>query len=497
VSEKQLTAAEVVELGAVDSQFFCSYFFPRTARQDPPAFHTKIWDMMESKHRLINIQVFRGGAKTSICRLYTAKRIAYGLAHTILYLGRAESHAIRSVNWLRTQVEHNRRYSQIFGLRPGDKWQDVEAQIWHGADEYPIWIMGMGITGTVRGINRDDFRPDLIVCDDILDNENCATEDQREKVSELLYGAIMRSLAPASEAPDAKLVMLNTPLHKEDVSTLALKDEEWRSAVHGCWTSETQESPLQQQESSWPERYPSVVLRKEKSAAAARNKLSGFIREMECRLVSPETSDFKEEWLRFYDIEPEGLRTVMVIDPVPPPSEKQIAAGFKGKDYEALAVVGRRGQDYYLLEYSLNRGHNPSWTIAEFFRLGIRWNPFRIYVESTAYQRTLAWLLKEAMEQQRRWFVIEEFDDRRSKRDKIIDGLSGPAAAGHIYIRKSHTDFISQFRDYPAIANDDLIEAMALGVKALQGAGYDSEAEAHMREEEDDIPALEYARGAP
>lgn len=492
-----LSVNEIVELGAVDPAFFCSYFFPKSARQSPPPFLQKVWGLLESDNRLLNIQVFRDGAKTTTCRLYTAKRIAYGLAHTVLYLGKSESHAVRSINWLRTQIEYNQRFSQVFGLRPGNKWQDFEAQIWHGADEYPIWVMGMGITGAVRGINRDDFRPDLIVCDDIIDDENCATDEQREKLSNLLYGAIVRSLAPATEAPDAKLVMLQTPLHKEDVSTLALRDNAWRSAVFGCWTPETADLPVRDQESAWPERYPSETLRQDKRDYLARNRASVWAREMECKLVTPETRAFKEGWLRHYELDPESYRCVMVIDPVPPPSERQIAKGLVGKDYEALAVIGRRGQDFYLLDYSLKRGHEPTWTVAEFFRLALRWRPFRVYVESTAYQRTLAWLLRNAMEQQRQWWVIEEFDDRRKKRDKILDGLSGPAANGHLFVRPTHSEFISQFRDYPDVAHDDIVEAVAIGVTALQSPGYDEEAARLVMEEEEDIPDLLYARGAP
>ena len=496
------TIEEIVELGAVDTEFFCRYFFPRTVRQESPEFHQEIWDRVEGPSRLVNIQVFRGGAKTTILRLYTAKRIAYGLAHTILYIGKSEGHAIRSVKWLKNQIERNNQFARVFGLTQGTKWQDVECEIQHNIDEYPIWIMAMGITGSIRGINQDDFRPDLIIIDDVIDEQNSSTVEQRQKIEGLIYGALKEGLAPASEAPHAKMVMLQTPLNREDASTKALKDPEWDSAVFGTWTPETADLSLDRQESAWPERWPSEVLRKEKSAAIDRNQLSIWLREKECKLISPETSTFREAWLQYFDIEPsEQMLCTLIIDPVPPPSEIQVAKGLRGKDYEALAVVGVKNGNYYLLDYTLNRGHEPDWTVAEFFRLALRWKPRRVVVEAVAYQRTLAWLLKKAMEHQRRYYVIKTHDDKRKKFDRIVDGLSGIASNGKLFIRPEHTEFKAQFVAYPDIAHDDLIEAVAIGCADLSGYGFSTEDDIEvyddLLDDEKDIPNLSSYRGAP
>ena len=194
------------------------------------------------------------------------------------------------------------------------------------------------------------------------------------------------------------------------------------------------------------------------------------------------------------------MQISMAIDPVPPPSEIQIAKGLRGKDFEAFAVVGRYKGDCYLLEYSLNRGHDPTWTIAEFFRLAMKYRPRRIIVESIAYQRTLAWILRQAMNHQKRYFVIKETDDKRKKYDKIVDGLNGTASMGHLFVRRDQHEFIAQFRAYPDVANDDLIETVAACVSDLSGAGvYDDMGDEYEEiiQQERDIPALEYARGAP
>lgn len=471
-----MSIEEIVELAAVDSELFEKTFFPNTVRVPNAPFHADLWKIMESRHRYINCQIFRGGAKTSKARTYIAKRIAYGLSRTILILGKSEAAAVRSLSWLKRQVEANKLYAQTFGLRPGSKWQDVEAHIKHGPLGIDIWLIAMGMTGSIRGINRDDFRPDLILGDDLCDDENSATEEQRKKIRERVYGAVMQSMISPAENPDAKFILLQTPLHEGDVSTMALDDPEWKSIRFPCWTPESIGKPVHEQESAWPDLYPSEFLRKKKEAFLARNMASTWYREYECKLIAPEDSAFREEWLKYYEALPEEGIRVMVIDPVPPPTERQIAKGLAGKDYECIMVLQRTGNDFYVVDYEVKRGHDPSWTIATCFSLASKWNPRRILVESVAYQRTLAWLLRRAMEQQQRWFVIEEFDDRRSKFQKIVDSLNGPASAGHFRIRKEHKELIDQFIRYPNVEHDDVLECAALGVAALQEPRFAHEA---------------------
>ena len=126
---EELTAAEVIELAAVDSEFFCREFFPRTVRQDLADFHHDAWQRMESEARLVNLLMFRGAGKTSHCRLYTAKSISYGLSNTILYIGKSEGHAIRSTSWIKKQIEHNAKWNKTYGISAGSKWQDTEFEV--------------------------------------------------------------------------------------------------------------------------------------------------------------------------------------------------------------------------------------------------------------------------------------------------------------------------------------------------------------------------------
>lgn len=478
--ETPLTPADLIELGSVDREFFCKTFFPQTMRQAMPLFHKHIWDLLESSSRFVMILVFRGGAKTSLLRMYAAKRIAYGLAKTVLIVGKSEAHALATARWLRKRIEHQTSlFAQTFQLKPGSKWQDHHFEIEHGLERddagnpRAITVLSMGATGSTRGVNIDDWRPDLIILDDIVDAENASTPEQRKKVNDNVYGALKPSLAPRVDAPDAKMVGLQTPLDREDYSCLALKDPEWVSLRVGCWTRDTENSMVGQQQSAWEERYPTEDMRKLKQAYIRRNQLSIWMREYECKITSPETSLFVASWLQFYDQAPPGMIVYSGIDPVPPPSERQIQQGMQNKDYEAIVSVGRIRNDYFLLDYDLMRGHQPDWTIATFFKHGLKHRPRRWIVEAVAYQRTLAWILRKAMESQKKWYVIKEFTDQRSKYNLINDGVSGIANNKHLWVKREHADFIQQFIDYPNVSHDDLLNIVAIVLMEMQDTAID------------------------
>jgi hypothetical protein len=453
--------AELVDLCALDPELYCRTFFPHTFRQATPAFHSVIWDRLESRrYRHVALEVFRGGAKTTILRAYTSKRIAYGVSRTILLVSEAQELAKQSLRWLKKNIEHNKPWTELYGLKPGTKWTDEHIEIWHEALGISITVVALGITGQVRGLNIDDFRPDLIVVDDPCDEENTATPEQREKISELFFGALERSLVPPSESPDAKMVLLQTSLAPEDLINNCHKDPSWATQKFSCFDEEGR--------SRWEERFPTEFLRQEKRDYAERGQLALWLREMECTLSAMEDLDFRGDWLQYWETVPAGLVIHMAIDPVPPPSEREQATGFRKKDFEVLIVGGAVAGKFYFLEIARSRGHTPEWTVAEFFRLLDKWHPLKVRVEGIAYQRTLKWILEKEMQKRRRFVQLDVVADKRNKRRRIVQAYSGVGSQKRLYLHRGMMDFQSQFVSYPNVSHDDDLDAGAMLLDSLQ-----------------------------
>lgn len=459
--QQSMTLKELIHLAAVDSDLYCRTFFPKAFRCRSAPFHRESWDLLEDNvNRFVALEVFRGGAKTTTLRAYTSKRIAYGISRTILFVSASQEHSKKSLAWLRGAVDRNSEWAQVYNIQRGSKWTDEISEFYHGVLGVPITVIALGITGQIRGINVDDYRPDLIVVDDACDEENTATEEQRQKVEARFFGALAKSLASRTDSPDAKMVFLQTSLNANDLINKCHSDPQWASRKFPCFDENG--------ESTWPDMYSTDDLKKDKEAHVARQQLPLWLREMECKIIAPETASFKLDWLKYYAVPPMGCLRYLGLDPVPPPSERELEVGLVGKHDEALAVVGFLEGNVFLLDYSVNRGHTPEWTIAEFFRLCDKWRVMKARVESVAYQRTLKWLLEQEMKKRLRWIQIDDASDRRKKMHRILQAFSGLASQGRLYVRKEHEKFITQFGEYPN-GKDDLLDAVAMAIDAGSG----------------------------
>jgi len=484
----------VIDACAADPLFFGHYFFPRAYRQeDPPFARTVWWELLNPDHRLVNVRMARGFTKTTTLRTFTTLRVSFGMSRVILYIGKNDDAARRSVEWVRKAIRFNTRWQKVFGIARGERFNQNVLEVEHAIADHTIYITAAGIMGSLRGINFDDYRPDLIILDDIIDKEMVNTPAAAKKVSDLVFSDVLYSLESETDNPHSKLVNLGTPLNAMDPASQMAKDPEFHTIDIPCWTPETMGLDIDQQVSAWPARFPTETMRKRKRNALRTNRTYLFLQELELRLTSPDTQSFKEEWYQTWDILPprEEMKVVMFIDPVPPPSPKQIAEGMAKKDYEALGVVGSHKTGYYELETLYNRGHQPDWTIWAFFYLCHKWKPRTIKVEAVQYQRTLEWILRRAMRERRQWESIEMFTDKRAKHDVIVDGLNGPCSNGVMFFNPNNDMAKEQFTTHPDCSHDDVIEVISRAVEHLhEGTIDDADEDEEDLFEEDKVEPL-------
>lgn len=469
-----LTADDIAAMGSSDGEFYCHHFFPKAFRQESPEFHFGehgMWGLLDNPaNRQVALESFRGSAKTTLARTYLTKRISYALSNTVMVVGESQDQAKRTTRWVRRQVMYNRKWTSFFGIEKGEKWTDEWCEIVltkvldDQGNPHIITLLAVGMTGQLRGINIDDWRPDFILADDPCDEENTGTETQLKKMEKLFFGSLLKTMAPRSEAPLATMALLQTPLAPGDLISIAKKDPTWAFFHYGCFDKDGK--------SAWEARFPSRELQKDKQDHINRNQIVLWLREMECVITSELTASFRGEWLMGYELItlPSRIACWMGIDPVPPPSDAQLERKLQGKDFEALSIVGFIAPNFYLLDYMYNRGHEPDWTVQAFWTLVDRWHPQKVRVEGVAYQRTLKWILDQSMRQRKRYVQVDIApDDKRKKVYRVQGSLNGIAASKRFYIDKErHSEFITQFITFPDCENDDIIESVAIAAAAAQ-----------------------------
>jgi hypothetical protein len=488
-SFKEISSQDAIRLGARDIPTFGHIFFPKTCRQKSPEFHYEISQVFQTPgHRLVGVEIFRDGAKTSLARLYMAKRIAYCLSNTMMAVNINQDKAKHTTRWLMRQIEFNRPFAETFNLRKGSKWTNEWFSVINGNGQ-EVNVVAAGITGGLRGLNIDDYRPDFILCDDISDRENTATDEQREKADEAFFAQLVRSLAPASEMPLAQLVLLQTPINSYDLISRAKKDPLFQIVTHSCFRADGQ--------SSWPERRSTDELLKEKQGYINRNKLSMWLAEMECQLISGETQSFNKNWLKYWNVYPEEGRVVISVDPAS--SEE------KDADFFAIVVLKFHRQQVYVLDYHLERGLMPDAACAKIFEYAIQYQCRDLVVETVAYQRVLKWYMEQEIRRRRIWLTCHSFDDKRRKDDRISQAIDLTAPYGNLFIREGMMEFEEVFELYgPGYKGKvDLLDATSIGIcwnlDSSFGGGIDVEGEyRRLREADEDLEDVNQRyRGAP
>jgi hypothetical protein len=487
VNKKDLVAvspSEAVRIGATGLVPYGRLFFPKTFRQASPQFHSEIGKALyDPAARQVAVEVFRDGAKTTLLRTFLSQRIAYGISRTGLIVSASQGHSILTLRWIKRQVEHNRLWAQTFRLRKGAKWTDDHVEIWHDALDTPITFLALGISGQLRGFNIDDHRPDLIVCDDTSTDEASGSVDQRRKEQGLFFGALINSLAPASECPEAKIVVLDTPKNKFDLIETVVDDPAWKGLRFGILDDKG--------ESRWPDRYPTREVLKAKEEYVRTGRLAIWLREKECKIIAEELMSFREENLRYWDVLPDKCVYLICIDPAS--SESKTA------DDNVVAVLAFRREDVYLVEYTAEIGQNPemvSKTVFEYIR---RYRPVGVVVESISYQRVLAWYLEQEMRTKRVYLPVYQIQDKRKKSDRIVQAIGGAAGYGRLLCKAEHAKFIQQYVEYsPKVEmHDDVLDAVAMGIDWAKKSSVGDWIEGEAYEVEDDaLPQLEF-RSAP
>ncbi len=503
--QNQPSVEECIDLGAENTPFFGRVFFPRAIRMDSPQFHYDICAAVEDpENEKVAVKVLRGGAKTTLARVILGKRVAYGISRTILVISATAEHSYETIKWLKHAIERNDIYARAFGLERGDKhtdpnngekytWRDDKIQIWHKKLGMMITMVGTGIFGQSRGLNIEDFRPDFILLDDIQDEDNAKTPEQRKKVNERVYGAITNTLAPRSESPTATMLFLQTPLHKQDAIELARKDPEWTYIEVSCFDKRG--------ESVWPERWSTVELLKKKQGFINRNQLSLWLKEWEVKVTDDELSYFANKWVEdhYFEVLPEAIPCIIAIDPTPPPKEADQMSndGLKDLDDFVIRVICFQNGERWCPEWWKAKSPYPDEVMNQIFLMVRKWKPIAVGVETILFARTLKYELEKEQLKRRTFFRVEPIEDKRKKSIRIRQELTGLLSAGMLHLKKEDHDAIGEIQDYPDVSHDDHLDCLAIGEMTISQIGGDVLEGEYALVEEEEYAALGDWRGCP
>lgn len=328
-----------------------------------------------------------------------------------------------------------------------------------------IMVKGYGSGKRVRGVKHGVYRVDLSIIDDLENDENVRSREQRDKLEAWLDEAVV-NLGTADGAMD--ILYIGTLLHRDAVLARKLKLKFWNPKIFRAiitfpkrmdlWeryghiykhtgTDEAhdfyQANKPDMDEGArvlWPEAVPLETLMRKRTEAPR-----SFNKELQNNPNS-EAQKFKRETMHFYKHPPANLECYGWTDP---------AGNGKKSDFTNTTILGidRQARKAYVL-VSDNRVLSSRQIIDNTITLQQRYRCKKWGFETNGGQFHLKnWLLEAAFDAGVN-LPLKGFHNSKNKEERI-ESLELPTENGVILLHEDQIILIEQLEDFPEALNDD------------------------------------------
>lgn len=216
-------------LGQGGFRFFVQTYFPHYVTKAPSVLHEYLYERLEAiarsgKAETDAIAAPRGEAKSTITsQLWVLWLLITGLKWYPMIGMDAFDQAAIMLEAIKAELEANPRLLMDFpeACGQGPVWQAGVIVTRHGRK-----VEAVGSGKRIRGRRHGPHRPDVFVGDDLENDENVKTPEQRDKLMGWITKAVLK-LGGAGEKFDT--VVVGTILHYDSVLARLLKNPLWKS----------------------------------------------------------------------------------------------------------------------------------------------------------------------------------------------------------------------------------------------------------------------------
>ena len=432
-----------------------------------PKVHTEWWNMCCSKHRLVAIAAPRNHAKTTaITHAYTLASMLFREAKFCLIVSDTEQQAIDFLGDIIIDLSVNDDLINLFGVAGFEK-DTASAIVVRFTDGEKFKILAKGAGQKVRGIKWDQMRPDLIIIDDMENDENVNTKEQRLKLKKWINGALIPCMSNRG-----KLRAAGTIIHTDSWLASTMPDETALSTVRtplriyskvptkGWYSAKYRGHPGIGDYSRflWPEHRDASFFKDEYARLEADGQTDVYSAEQLNEPIDETYSYFKKTDLRAL---PEASREVELnyyvgVDFAISKSERA--------DFTVFAVVGVDEHGMLYLVDIVRGRFDPNESVSELFRLEKKYNPNMFFVEKGTLAHAMGAVLNKEMQLRQSYPQLVPISTTGDKRTKAR-GIQKVLRGNGMYVDKSaewYPAFEDEMLRFDRGRNDDQVDAIAL-----------------------------------
>lgn len=272
-------------------KIFFYFYFSNYIEYEIAPFQEEMFQLSQDNIQTLVIAAFRNSGKSSIFSLsYPLWAILgeKGLKY-ILIISKTQQKAQMLLQQIKYELENNKRLQEDLGPFRADEGPWNLASLYFKNHKAKIAIAS--VEQSVRGFRHINFRPQLIICDDLEDLESIKTRESRDK----LHTWVVSDVIPAG-SPKTQLVILGTIL-LEDALIQRFKKGIDEGRINGVCkiypVVDENGRPL------WPGKFPNTeALAKERARGITD---AAWHMEYLLQPVLEETQLVFPEWIQRYD----------------------------------------------------------------------------------------------------------------------------------------------------------------------------------------------------
>ena len=382
---------------------------------------------------LIDIEPRNFGKSTRLSFAYPLYALLTGKSKFTVLFAATENQAHKLLDDIRIELEENEEISRLFGPQKGSVWQAGFLKFSNGSA-----IAAKGSAQAVRGLKNRQYRPDLIICDDLLTDMSVYSQRSRDKV----YSWLLRSVLPLGQ--EAFFILVNTVFHSDDLPSRLL--ERVKNHQLPGWAAVRFSALLPSGKSLWPQYWPVEKLRKK------RGEIGSYAFACEYQNMPQDEEDrvFKASWIKIFTQEPDRdeLQIFMGIDP-----------SMGKKDSSAIVTLGRRNDGIIFVLDEWAEPCSPDRLIKKIIEKYLIFQPVKIAFEEVGFQAVYKNHILQESARQGLYLPMVGIKPGRIGKTRILS-LSPLIENGLLLFRSKNSPLVTQILDYPHHIHDDLNDAL-------------------------------------
>lgn len=280
---------ERIFLGQQSYDAFCIMYFSHYFYLQPAYFHRVLVNLLEDDlAEMVAVIGFRGCAKSTHASMaFPIWKAIRSEDHFIILINDTGTQRDINIENIKTEFEENELLRADYPLvkpkgRSILKWTKGELEL-----SNDVYILGRSRGQKVRGLRYRQWRPSLVIGDDLEDLEWVRKKENRDKTERWLKSEVI----PATEETKAKLIIIGNLLHTDALMARLKKQKVMRVVQFPLFNPRTGEV-------TWKAKYPtpeSIERQKEKI-----DKTSIWLREYLLKIVPEEGAVVSDSDIRRY-----------------------------------------------------------------------------------------------------------------------------------------------------------------------------------------------------